>query len=111
MPEFARQLQHLLAADEEASRWKLAETVGTLRLIDRCRCGDSFCATFYTMPKPTGPFPLGSTTIPLDSAEGMIKVDVSPDKEIMVVEVIDRDDIRSRLEELLPLRTPLSDDA
>jgi hypothetical protein len=45
MPEFARELEDLLAADEEATGWKLAETVGTLRLVDRCRCGDSFCAT------------------------------------------------------------------
>jgi hypothetical protein len=34
----------------------------------------------------------------------MINVDVSPDKKIMVVEVLDRDDIRARLDELLPLQ-------
>ena len=109
MPEFARELEVLLATDEEAAEWKLAAAVGTLRLVDRCRCGDSFCATLYTAPVPKGRFPLGSTTIPLDSVKGMINVDVSPDKKIMVVEVLDRDDIRALLDELLPLQNQVSD--
>jgi hypothetical protein len=104
LPEFTRELRDLLAVGEEASSWKLAESVDTLRLIDRSRCGDSFCARFYTMPKLNGPFPLGSTTIMLDSADGMINVDISPDKVIMQVEVLYRDDI---LDELLPPPTKL----
>jgi hypothetical protein len=51
LPEFARELEHLLAT---SGRHHLAKQVPELKIVDRCRCRDDFCSTFYTQPKPQG---------------------------------------------------------
>src|SRR5206468_6841739 len=33
---------------------ELAETISALSVVDRCRCGDAFCAMIYTAPRPAG---------------------------------------------------------
>jgi hypothetical protein len=47
--DFAHELTALLTDDGEAD---LATQVPHLRLFGRCRCGDEFCATVYTAPRP-----------------------------------------------------------
>jgi len=42
LPELAGELKLLLAT---AGEEELASQISSLRLIDRCRCDDSFCAT------------------------------------------------------------------
>jgi len=51
LPAFAAELRQLLI---EKGELELAEQVSGLMIFDRCRCGDDFCATFYTQPKPNG---------------------------------------------------------
>ena len=66
LPEFAAELVRTLRAE---GRTDLGEQIATLRVVDRCRCGDWFCATFYTVPKPDGPWGKGHETVPLELSE------------------------------------------
>src|SRR5881396_114088 len=44
-PELAVELErHLIEGDA----CDIAEQVRSLRILDRCRCGDDFCGSFYT---------------------------------------------------------------
>jgi DNA invertase Pin-like site-specific DNA recombinase len=72
-PELVVELQRLLVQQVESA---LVDQVAELGLLDRCRCGDSFCASFCMAPRPNGPFGSGHRTIPLWSDSGMLKVDV-----------------------------------
>ena len=40
-PELSEELRELLRNKREA---ELAEQISELKLVDRCRCGDDFCA-------------------------------------------------------------------
>lgn len=51
LPELARELEAFLAEQGESG---LATQVCALKIVDRCRCGDDFCTTFHTLPKPEG---------------------------------------------------------
>jgi len=100
-PELSKELQGLLHGGGEA---ELAEQVPLLNILDRCRCGDDFCATIYTQPPPVGRYgPNHRTirTIDLDAENGMIIVDVVS-KEIACIEILNRDEIRKKLLEVLP---------
>jgi hypothetical protein len=97
LPAFARELRRLL---EQEDRHDLAGQIADLRLVDRCRCGEYFCATFYTVPKPRGAWGPDHETIVLESAEsGMINIDLVAGR-IVEVEVLDRDDVRAALDSL-----------
>jgi hypothetical protein len=48
-PELAADLGRLLRQGGEE---ELADTVSGLSVVERCRCGDDFCATMYTVPPP-----------------------------------------------------------
>ena len=98
MPELAQELESLLVKDGESD---LAVQVRQLHIVDRCRCGDDFCATFYTVTRPNGAWGAGHRNISLDCETGMLILDVVNDK-ITCVEVLDRDEIRHRLHEVLP---------
>jgi hypothetical protein len=98
MPELAGELEALLLKNGEA---ELARQVAGLFIIDRCRCGDDFCATIYTAPKPKGAWGLGHETIALDPEEGYMNVDLL-NGNIVEVEVLFRDQIRDQLLKLLP---------
>ena len=50
---FSIELHQLLTEQGEP---ELTAQVPGLMIFDRCRCGDDFCATFYTKPKPEGSF-------------------------------------------------------
>jgi hypothetical protein len=98
LPEFAAELRQLL---EEQSESELAAQVPGLAILDRCRCGDDFCATFYTKPKPEGSFCPGHRNVALALDEGMLILDVVAG-EIACVEILDRKDVRRKLDEVLP---------
>src|ERR1700757_2220599 len=93
LPELAEELQELLA---DAGQAELASQIPALRIVDRCRCGDYFCASFYTQPKPNGSYGPGHDCLELESAEGMLILDVVAG-EIAHVEVLNRDSVRQRL--------------
>ncbi|WP_370038325.1 hypothetical protein [Nocardioides sp.] len=87
-PDFTGQLRQALVAEGEDL---LATQVETLRVIAECGCGDDFCQSFYTAPKPDGPFGPGHRNVLLDPPwSGMLILDVV-DGQIVYVEVLDRD--------------------
>jgi hypothetical protein len=61
-----------------------------VRDTQECGCGDTFCQSFYTAPKPDGPYGPGHSNVLLDPPwPRMLILDVV-DGRIMYVEVIDR---------------------
>jgi hypothetical protein len=88
-PSLSQELESLLIAQGEPD---LAAQVPELRIVDRCRCFDDYCATFYTKPKPEGGFGSGHRSVPLAPAKGELVLDVVDDV-IAAVEVFHRDDI------------------
>lgn len=97
-PAFAAELRQLL---EEQGEPELAKQVPGLMILDRCRCGDDTCGTFYSKPKPEGGFGQGHRNVRLMPEEGMLILDVVGG-EIACVEVLDRNDVRRKLDEVLP---------
>ena len=62
-----------------------------------CGCGDDFCASFYTQPKPKGAYGPGHYTLALETAaQGMLIRDVV-DGVISFVEVLYPPGIRQKL--------------
>jgi hypothetical protein len=92
-PELAAELQQLL---EEQGESKLAEQVPGLTLVERCRCGDDFCGTFYVLPKPVGTYGPKHRKVALEPRVGMLILDVLADR-VAAVEVLHRDEIRQKL--------------
>lgn len=93
LPQFARELEELL---QRQGKFDLAAQVSTLTVIDRCRCGDDFCSSFYTQPKPQPSYGPGLDSFDLDAETGMVVLDVVAGV-IVHVEVLNRDDIRKPL--------------
>ncbi len=98
LPSLAQELQECLLAQDEA---ELAAQVPALRIVDRCRCGDDFCATFYVQPKPKGAYGPDHRNVALTPKEGMLVLDVVGGK-VMCVEVLYRDDIPQTIQAALP---------
>jgi hypothetical protein len=98
LPTLATELEALLRA---ASEIELADTVPDLPIVDRCRCGDDFCATIYMVRPPQGPWGPEHYTLPLRPRTGYLNVDVL-DGKIVELEILFRDEIRQRVLELLP---------
>ena len=99
LPSFAAELRQLLIEQGEP---ELAIQVPSLRIFERCNCGDDICCgTFYTQPKPKGSFGPGHRNVRLIPDEGMLILDVA-DGEIACVEVLDRGDVRQKLDEVFP---------
>ena len=97
LPELADELSKLLAA---AGHDDLAKQIADLSIVSRCHCGDDFCATFYTKPKPRG-YGASRKSIDLEPQHGMIILDVV-DGSIVEVEVLYRDEIRRKLLAAMP---------
>lgn len=97
LPELADELSKLLAA---AGHDDLAMQIADLSIVSRCHCGDDFCATFYTKPKPRG-YGASRKSIDLEPQQGMIILDVV-DGSIVEVEVLYRDEIRRKLFAAMP---------
>jgi hypothetical protein len=98
LPELADELAELLA---EAGEYHLAEQVPGLRIVDRCRCGDDSCATFYAQPKPLGSFGAGHRNVVLEPERGLVILDVVSGT-IACVEVLNRDELGQRLIAAMP---------
>jgi hypothetical protein len=98
LPLLSQELEQLL---KDAGEANLASQVSGLRILDRCRCGDDFCASFYTQPKPHGAYGPGHRNVLLEPAKGMLILDVV-DGVIVQVEILHRDDIRQTLLAALP---------
>jgi hypothetical protein len=94
LPALATELRQLLIEEGEP---ELAAQVSGLMIFDRCRCGDDFCATFYTQLKPEGGFGPGHRNVRLMPEEGMLILDVVAGK-IACVEVLDRSDTKEKLD-------------
>jgi hypothetical protein len=93
LPEFAQELQRLL----QAQKPELAVQVPILKIVEGCGCGDDFCASFYTQPKPNGAYGPDHDTLLLDTeAPGMLILDVV-DGVISFIEVLYRPDVRQKL--------------
>ena len=97
-PELAADLTRLLRQSGEE---ELADTVSELTIMERCRCGDDFCSTMYTVPPPRDSWGRNHRNISLDPERGFLILDVL-DREIVGIEVLYRDEIRDQLLKLLP---------
>ena len=97
-PTLAEEMERLLT---EANEPGLAAQVRALAIVDRCRCGDDFCATFYTEPRPRGRYGRDHRNIDLNPVDGMLILDVVGSR-IACVEVLYRDKIRKALHAALP---------
>jgi len=93
LPELSRELTELLITAREPG---LAVQINDLEIVARCSCGDEFCASFYTAPKPVGSYGPKHRNLELGPANGMIILDLVDDR-IVHVEVLYRDDVRSKL--------------
>ena len=98
LPAFATELRQLLEGRGES---ELAAQLPRLMIFDRCRCGDDFCATFYTQPKPDGAYGPGHRNVRLMPSEGTVILDIVGGK-IACVEVLDRADVQKKLLSVLP---------
>jgi hypothetical protein len=94
LPEFAAELELLLRAEGETA---LASQVSQLMIVNRCRCPDDFCATFYTSlgdRESCNPIP---GTIVLEPENGVVNIDVTSGK-ITCIEVLYRPDVKEVLQ-------------
>jgi hypothetical protein len=98
LPEFGLELRSLL---EQSGEHKLAQQMDELEIFDLCRCGDWFCASFYTQPKPKGVYESPHDRIVLEPKEGELFLDVVGGR-IAHVEVLYRDGIRDILQSRFP---------
>jgi hypothetical protein len=96
LPDLSRELVELLITAREPS---LAAQIDGLEIVAKCRCSDDFCASFYTAPKPVGSYGPRHRNLELGPAKGMIILDLIDDS-IVHVEVLYRDDVRSKLTQL-----------
>ena len=86
-PTFTTELAAALNARGE---YRLADQAQQLRIIEACGCGDDFCQSFYTAPKPAGAYGDGHRNVCLDAPwPGYLILDVVND-DIVYVEVLYR---------------------
>ena len=98
LPELAREMETLLVQCGES---ELADQVWQLLIVDRCRCGDDFCASFYTVPPSDETPGFQCRTIDLPCETGMLILDVADDR-IVFVEVLYRSEILQKITAILP---------
>ena len=98
LPEFAQELEELLRASKEP---ELAGQVPHLWIARRCDYEDDFCSTFYVSIDRLAEHVTDVHCVALEPKHGLIVVDVASNR-ITGVEVLFRDEIRSRIRALLP---------
>jgi hypothetical protein len=94
LPELAEELKRCLNGAAEPV---LAGQIDNVAIVDRCRCGDSFCGSIRTARKPNGAYGDGHRTVLLEPANGMLILDVVHDR-IVYIEVLYRPDVKERLD-------------
>ena len=97
LPDVGDEIIRSLEARGEAA---LAATVPALPVLDRCRCGDDFCAMVYTAPRPEGAHGPGLRNLQIEASEGVIILDVV-ERRIMGVEVLFRPGAREAVQSVL----------
>jgi hypothetical protein len=97
MPEFAAEVIKVLMERDEAA---LTHQVAELWVYDRCRCGDTECATIHTAAD--GAFKSGRTVGSGISNTTLMVIDVSSDEHIIYLETFWYPGFRERLIELIP---------
>jgi hypothetical protein len=90
LPSLAEELRGLFSLQGHLD---LVAQLSTVRVHDKCRCGEDFCSSIYTAPKPEDAWRAGHETIVVDPREGMINVDLV-NRTIVYIEILDRSDIR-----------------
>ena len=105
LPSFAPELERLLAAESA----ELAAQVGGLRLVGRCRCGQSDCATFHVISDRAAPPAPGYGAselecLDLEAVGGLVVVDVEGGR-LRTVEVLGWPDVKEELDVVLPPRS------
>src|SRR5262245_36475286 len=86
-PIFAAEL---VAALDSSGEDRLTDQIDRLRIVEVCGCGDDFCQSFYTAPKPAGAYGDGHRSVCLDPPwPGYLVLDVVHDS-IAYVEVLYR---------------------
>ena len=98
LPDLANELAALL---EKMNEQELVEQISQLQLVNRCDCGDDFCATLYTAPQPKGAFGPNHQTLSLNPTSGMMILDLV-NRNIVCVEILWREDIRNDIAKLFP---------
>lgn len=96
LPDFSMELARLLLEAEEPV---LADQIHSIPIVQRCRCNDDFCASFYTAPKPSGTYGPGHRCLELQPEKGMIILDLVGG-QICKVEVLYCDDVKFALDSL-----------
>ena len=96
LPDLAKELENVLF---EMGEYKLARTVDQLEVVERCRCGDSECATIYTKEETAWKGKPIKHLVP--GCDGLYEVDVY-DGSIVCIEILERDDVAQILNEVLP---------
>jgi len=91
LPDFVGELDRALWAGDADD---LADQVRGLSITTGCSCGDDFCSSFYTGPRPDGPWGQTCRNVSPEVATGMIVLDVVDDK-VRYVEVLYRVDVKS----------------
>ena len=97
-PELTREIVEFL---ERTGRTDLANTVPELHIVDRCRCGDSFCSTLYTQHHNGRRPGAECETLEIAPESGMIMLHIA-DNHITEIEVLFRGEMRQRLLSMLP---------
>jgi hypothetical protein len=97
-PELSKELQGLLCEEGEGV---LSEQVPLLNILDRCRCGDDYCATMYMYKGQRRNYQPDYRSISLHPKPGMIVLDVIEGK-IIAIEVLYRDPVREKLIKICP---------
>lgn len=97
LPELTREMTDLLLKSDDKD---LAGQVDALRLVDRCRCGDRFCATIYTVRPPLKSWGDEHENVILDSPQGDIILDLV-DRKIVCIETLGRADLRKKILKLV----------
>lgn len=99
IPELAEELKILLVKSE---LYELVNQLPDLRIVDRCYCSQESCATFYTAARPKGAWGEGHNNVSLAAERGFLILDLV-DGKIVCVEVLNKDEVKMRLDRILPL--------
>ncbi len=98
LPEFANELEQGLKAQGRAD---LVSQLDSLPLVARCQCGEKSCATFYVVPPAETTWGPGHENVIVDALAGRVVLDVVRGR-IVAIEVVDREDVRRRLQAVIP---------